>query len=119
MPTYTYECPCCGAEFDRVMPAAEYKSCVPCDCGGGSALRIFKPATAANVYAFKPWTTYHVTGERMEINTPKQERDMENRHHVAVVGKADDYTVKRPKRKVSDRSFAEDFAMTKQRLGLR
>jgi len=34
MPTYSYECPICTNEFDRILPMSEYKTTQACDrCG--------------------------------------------------------------------------------------
>lgn len=33
MPIYDYECPKCGAEFDRMLPISRYDEPQTCDCG--------------------------------------------------------------------------------------
>jgi putative FmdB family regulatory protein len=33
MPFYDYECPKCGAEFDRMLPISRYDEPQACDCG--------------------------------------------------------------------------------------
>lgn len=33
MPTYDYECPQCGASFDRVLPISQYNDPQTCECG--------------------------------------------------------------------------------------
>ena len=34
MPTYCYDCPECGTEFERTLPVVECRKKVLCECGG-------------------------------------------------------------------------------------
>lgn len=44
MPTYTYHCADCGAQFDKQRSIDRRTEPAPCDCGAEATLRITAPA---------------------------------------------------------------------------
>lgn len=40
MPTYSYECQDCEANFERILPLAEYKTPQVCDCGSENTRKL-------------------------------------------------------------------------------
>ena len=40
MPTYSYECQDCEADFERILPLAEYKAPQTCDCGSDNTQKL-------------------------------------------------------------------------------
>lgn len=65
MPTYSYQCPNCGAQFDRILRLIDYDLPQNCSCGAPAEKVICAPAIRADYAGYNcPVTGNWIEGKR-------------------------------------------------------